>query len=100
MWEFVERRLAQEATDLGDAGVFGHLEQRAGAIVEFAQPFNLILCVLHHGAVLVDREGDAVFTGAFLTEDCRAFTVEADGNGDARHQRRQKYEGKGGDDTV
>ena len=95
--KLVDRVLADELADLGDAGVFLHLEHRAGDLVLLLELGQALVGVLVHGAELPHAEGREAavavgLTHADLAVERVALALQADGRGE--HQARHGNHGE------
>ena len=84
--ELVDGVLADEPADLGDAGVFLHLEHGAGDLVLLLELGEAIVGVLVHGAKLPHAEGSQAAVGAGLANadlavEGVALALDADDGG-------------------
>lgn len=87
--ELVDGVLADELTNLGDAGVLPHLEHGAGDLVLLLELGEAFVGVLVHGPELPHAEGGQAAVGASLANadlavEGAAFALQADGGG--QHQ--------------
>lgn len=85
--ELVNRVLADELTDLGDAGVLLHLEHGPGDLVLPLELGQALVGVLIHGAELPHAEGGQATVGAGLAHanlavERVALALQADGRGE------------------
>ena len=85
--ELVDGMLSDELSDLGDAGVFLHLEHGAGDFVVLPELGEALVGVPVHGAELPHAEGGQAAVGAGLAHadlavEGAAFALQADGSGE------------------
>ena len=88
--QLIERILAQEAAEAGDAGIVGDLEEHAVALVHVHDFGATLLCIQHHSAELDAAEDHALFADAIRGVEDRAGRIELDGDGDGHQQGRKR----------
>ena len=74
--QLVERVLAQEAAEAGDAGIVGDLEQDAVALVHVHDFGAALLGIAHHGAELEAAEDASFFADALGGIEDRSTGIE------------------------
>ena len=87
--QFIERILAQEGADAGDAGIA--LVRLADRLAIFAHP---------HRAEFIDQDFFAIEAVAALLENDGAGRIQLDGEGDEQQQRRDQHQDEQGEDDV
>src|SRR5882724_6266223 len=78
--QFVEAVLTQDATNARDARVVRNLEERSLPFIHCPQTGPELICIIHHGAELVEGETSPLLTDPVRAVQSRTAGVQIDGN--------------------
>ncbi len=98
--QLVERILAENAAEPGDARIIGDLEEHAVTLVHVHDFGATLFRIAHHGAELVAAEDATLFADALGGVEDRSMGLKLDGDGDDDEKGRKNQKEQDGKDDI